>query len=620
MSLWVTDEAARRQILSGAGIMRRRTLLTGAGALMLAPTFNALAVSRDPLRRARPGDSTWPTPQMWQRLAARVGGRLVQPKPLFLACTEPDQADVCGAIRKEMFNPFFLGEQVSGTQVSGWFNAWTPEPSAYAIIAHSAQDVAQGVNFAREHNLRLMVKGPGHSYLGCSNAADSLLIWTRQMNDVIVHDAFTPFGCEGDCEAVPAVSVGGGAVWIDVYHAVSVKGGRYAQGGACTEVGVAGLVLGGGFGSLSQRFGTAGASLLQAEVVTADGRSRTVNARCDPDLFWALKGGGGGNFAVATRLTLKTHDLPTYFGALQVTFKAQSDAAFNSLLKQFFAVYARNLLNPHWGEQVHVQRDNTLTISMLSQGLGDTEMRAAWQPLLDWVADPAHGVAITVPFSATAIPAPHYWDLQQRPDMGFQDVNFDHRPDAPAWHGWWKRDATQVGVFLHGFDSLWLPRSLLDADRRPALVDALFDACRAHDVILYFNKGLAGAPPEALAASRDTPMNPAVLDAFALAIVVDGGPPAFQGSPFGAPNAATAQKGAAEVAAAMRRLRQVAPGAGSYVAESNFFNENWRDDYWGEHYTRLRRIKARYDPGGLFITHHGVGSEDWSADGFARRA
>jgi FAD/FMN-containing dehydrogenase len=224
-----------------------------------------------------------------------------------------------------MFNPFFLGDQVSGTQVSGFFQAWTPEPSAYAIIAHSAEDIAQGVNFAREHNLRLVVKGPGHSYLGCSNAPDSLLIWTRAMNDVTVHDAFKPLGCERACEAVPAVSVGGGAIWIDVYHAVSVEGGRYAQGGACTEVGVAGLVQGGGFGSLSQAFGTAGSNLIEAEVVTADGKIRTVNARRDPDLFWALKGGGGGNFAVVTRLTLKTHDLPTYFGSLQVTFKAQSD-------------------------------------------------------------------------------------------------------------------------------------------------------------------------------------------------------------------------------------------------------------------------------------------------------
>ena len=600
--------------------MRRRTLLSGAAALMLAPALDAMARSQDPLRRVRPGDPNWPRPEQWQGLAARVGDRLVKPQPVFTACTDPSSAEACSANRKEMFNPFFLGEQVSGTQVSGWHQAWTPELSAYAILAQNAQDVAQGVNFAREHNLRLVVKGPGHSYLGCSSAPDSLLIWTRAMNEVTVHDAFKPLGCEKTCEAVPAVSVGGGAIWIDVYHAVSVVGARYVQGGACTEVGVAGLVQGGGFGSLSQGFGTAGASLLEAEVITADGKIRTVNARRDPDLFWALKGGGGGNFAVVTRVTLKTHDLPSYFGALQVAFKAQSDQAFRSLLNQFFALYARNLLNPHWGEQIHVQEDNTLNVSLLSQGLGEAEMRAAWESLLDWVADPLHGVVLASPFSVTPIPARLYWDLRRRADMGLKDVNFDHRADAPSWHGWWKRDAAQVGVFLHGFDSVWLPRTLLDPIRQSVLSDALFDASRAHEVILYFNKGLAGAPAEAIAAARDTPMNPTVLEAFALAIVVDGGPPAFPESPFGPPNIATAQKNAAGIAEAMRRLRQVAPRAGSYVAESNFFNENWRDDYWGEHYARLRRIKSRYDPGGLFITHHGVGSEDWSADGFARRA
>jgi FAD/FMN-containing dehydrogenase len=114
-------------------------------------------------------------------------------------------------------------------------------------------------------------------------------------------------------------------------------------------------------------------------------------------------------------------------------------------------------------------------------------------------------------------------------------------------------------------------------------------------------------------------MNPDVLEAFALAMVFDGGPPAFPGSPFGRPDTAIAQKHAEGIERAMRRLRQAAPGSGSYVAESSFFNENWRQDYWGEHYARLRRIKARYDPTGLFFTHHGVGSEDWSADGFTPR-
>jgi FAD/FMN-containing dehydrogenase len=60
------------------------------------------------------------------------------------------------------------------------------------------------------------------------------------------------------------------------------------------------------------------------------------------------------------------------------------------------------------------------------------------------------------------------------------------------------------------------------------------------------------------------------------------------------------------------------PNAGSYVSESNFFNRNWQRDYWGKNYSRLQAIKAKYDPDGLFFVHHGVGSEDWSADGFTR--
>ena len=66
----------------------------------------------------------------------------------------------------------------------------------------------------------------------------------------------------------------------------------------------------------------------------------------------------------------------------------------------------------------------------------------------------------------------------------------------------------------------------------------------------------------------------------------------------------------------MARLRKLAPDAGSYVAESNFFEPDWQRSYWGENYARLLAVKSRYDPGGLFFVHHGVGSETWSADGF----
>lgn len=67
-----------------------------------------------------------------------------------------------------------------------------------------------------------------------------------------------------------------------------------------------------------------------------------------------------------------------------------------------------------------------------------------------------------------------------------------------------------------------------------------------------------------------------------------------------------------------RAMRELAPEAGSYASESDFFEFDWQKAFWGDNYARLQKVKRRYDPDGLFIVHHGVGSEEWSADGFTR--
>src|SRR4029453_11278194 len=103
-------------------------------------------------------------------------------------------------------------------------------------------------------------------------------------------DGFVPRGAAGLVDPEPAVSVGAGAIWMDIYDAVTTTAGRYVQGGGCTTVGVAGLVQGGGFGSFSKGFGTAAANLLEAKVVTADGAVRIANPVRNRDLLWALKG------------------------------------------------------------------------------------------------------------------------------------------------------------------------------------------------------------------------------------------------------------------------------------------------------------------------------------------
>jgi FAD/FMN-containing dehydrogenase len=113
------------------------------------------------------------------------------------ACHDDAVSMACGDLFAELKNPYYVGDEVGLTQTAGWLDAWSAQPSVFAVAAETTGDVVAVVNFARENNLRLVVKGGGHSYLGTSNAPDSLLIWTRHMNSMALHDAFVPQGCGG---------------------------------------------------------------------------------------------------------------------------------------------------------------------------------------------------------------------------------------------------------------------------------------------------------------------------------------------------------------------------------------------------------------------------------------
>ena len=566
-------------------------------------------------RRVRPGDAAWPDAARWDALNAAVAGRLMKVQPPLAACAPDVDGAACQDVLKNLRNPYYVGDQAGATQTSGWVDAWMSAPSVYAVAAAKTADVVAAVNFARDYNLRLVVKGGGHSYQGTSNAADSLLVWTRGMNDIVLHDAFVPQGCT--VPAVQAVSVGAGAIWMRVYNAVTTKAGRYVQGGGCTTVGVAGLIQSGGFGSFSKNYGTAASWLLEAEVVTADGAVRIANACTNPELFWGLKGGGGGSLGVVTRLTLQTHALPVWAGGAFATIEAASDDAFRRLIKAFIDFYADNLCNPHWGESVDIRRNNILSISMVSQGLDTTQSKVVWQPFFDWVAAAPEAYRLTGEPLIGAMPAQRWWDADFRRRYLPRSIVSDKRPGASPDDFWWSGDAGQVGWFLHGYELAWMPMALLEQDQRGRLVDALFAASRQWwSVLLHFNKGLGGAPADAVAAARDTATNPAVLTAFTLAIIAGWGPPAYPELPGHEPDIGVARPDARAIARAMVELRKVVPDAGAYVSESSYFEKDWQGAYWGTNYQRLRAVKAKYDPDGLFFVHNGVGSEDWSADGF----
>ena len=161
-----------------------------------------------------------------------------------------------------------------------------------------ASDVRDAVRWLVSHGVPMRARSGGHSYAGYSVRAGGVVLDLRNLNRISV-----------DRRAGTA-TIGAGAQLIDVYAALNSTGVTIPAG-SCPSVGIAGHALGGGMGLVGRAFGLASDNLIAAQIVTADGKLRTVNSKSDPDLLWALRGGGGGNFGVVTRLKFRVHSVPS---------------------------------------------------------------------------------------------------------------------------------------------------------------------------------------------------------------------------------------------------------------------------------------------------------------------
>ena len=173
-----------------------------------------------------------------------------------------------------------------------------------AVIARCAgvADVQQAVNFARAHNLRLSVRGGGHSAPGYGTNDGGLVIDLSLLKGIQV---------DPDTRTVRAQ---GGVLWCEFDHETQAFG-LATTGGTVSNTGVAGLTTGGGLGWLMGKYGLAIDNLLSADVVTADGQFRRASTKENPDLFWALRG-GGGNFGVVTSMEFRLHPVSQVLGGL----------------------------------------------------------------------------------------------------------------------------------------------------------------------------------------------------------------------------------------------------------------------------------------------------------------
>jgi hypothetical protein len=175
-----------------------------------------------------------------------------------------------------------------------WNGAMESQPAIIAVCQTSA-DVQSAVRAARRYKLPLAVRGGGHDWAGRALCADGLVIDLTSMREVVV-----------DVHSRVA-TVAGGALSKDVAAAAGIHG-LVAALGNCGAVGLAGLTLGGGYGPLNGLYGGSADNLLSAEVVLADGRCVTIGPDEEPELFWAIRG-GGGNFGVVTSMRVQLHEV-----------------------------------------------------------------------------------------------------------------------------------------------------------------------------------------------------------------------------------------------------------------------------------------------------------------------
>ncbi|RWA13037.1 hypothetical protein EKO27_g2078 [Xylaria grammica] len=288
-------------------------------AVVLAMRYENTVTSARLQCRSFPGDPSWPSDDIWADLNNTVHGRLIAAAPIAAPCHtsvfgQPNalfNEDVCATLRDNWFFPEThlpspsspMAYAFSNNSCNPFLDDSTPctigSHPVYVVNATSSGDFQAAIRFARDHNIRLVVRNTGHDYLGKSTGAHSLTLWTHHMKSIqLLKYQSTQY-------TGPAIKVGAGVEGMEAYK-FAASHDLVVVGGNCPTVGfVGGFTQGGGHGPLASKYGLSADQVLEWEVVTSSGEVVTASATQNNDLFWALRGGGGGTFGVVSSLTVK---------------------------------------------------------------------------------------------------------------------------------------------------------------------------------------------------------------------------------------------------------------------------------------------------------------------------
>ncbi|KAK1138616.1 hypothetical protein N8T08_002146 [Aspergillus melleus] len=560
-----------------------------------------VAASRVSECKCSPSDPCWPSSAEWASLNDTLSGRLMKTVPPASACYKSESnynATGCKRIVDEwttsvfhssspfsVLDPTWSGDACpplypNGTGITGDPHAASKgcglgNLSPYVVNATSATHVQTALRFAKEKNLRINIKNTGHKPEK-SSAYGSLSIWTHNMKEFKFHKSFK--ACESS-EPQMAGTIGAGVQDGELFEMMA-KHNAIAVGGTNSDVGVVGWALAGGHGYATGQYGMGADSIIEAELVTPEGDALTVNECQYPDLFWAIRGGGGSTFGVVLTVTVKAHPMPSV-GIVN------------------FDVSPRNHTSPkQWWN----------TVASLHKEMA--ELQDAGYAGYYTISGPPMLFHNTI-FAYNVSSAEEARKLVQPLEKALNRANSTVKTEVSAlWTKSWYELIEELGPLADATD-VGTKRSV-SASRlvtRKAIEDTALFAQTLEKIGPQFTEQKNGVSNPSMSGTMtvgktpvDSALNPAWRDTVVHLITGQHWDDTLSEDIANETvYDMTYDKGYA--------LRQLAPDSGAYINEANSYEPNWQWSFWGPNYPRLLAIKQKYDPNNLLWCRTCVGSE-----------
>ncbi|KAK8074893.1 FAD binding domain-containing protein, partial [Apiospora hydei] len=551
--------------------------------------------------KAAPGFPGWPTDEEWANYNKSVGGRLIQPSPPGAMCHlgqptfDPCR---CSKVAAGWRTSEFHQDDPVSSMVNQYANdTCLPLPEypcssagypAFVVNATTAEHIKTSLIFAREHNIRVVVRSSGHDFQGRSTAPGALSIWIHHMQAIETRASsfrpqLCPFTIDGN-----TVTVAGGAQMGTVYEELA-KINQTVVGGASKTVAVGGYLTGGGHSILAPRYGLGADQVLEMEVVTPMGNIVVANECQNQDLFWAMRGGGGSTFGVMTSVTMLTYPSPSMLRVYLYIASPEAGKGWfwdmvGYMLSQFpyldrNGISGYSTAHPNMSVDVNgskIHADVWDGSFVLTDTDDPAKMSTIWEPILDHVRK-AWPEAIIIPALNITV---------------FRTY-LDYFHDAHD-------EGTFSGLDQYAGSRLLDASSLAAAD--PSELGQAFEALSSPSgygtAFLVTGSGMRNAKPRG--------GGNAVSPAFRKSVVY-----ATNGVTFPPLNTRAREEALVQVNDAMEPLRKLSPGMGAYVNEDNPGRPDWQNEFWGENYDRLVQIKRAVDPEDVLWCHPCVGNERW---------